>query len=194
MDMADDMDTNINMVVRLKWCVEALTRHMTGMWGSSQAALLGRFLKELAHAFWLEEDVDLYIHLANPPEQTPIQQREAIRQKLNQIDSDILPQTRNSCITQCDQIIQILSSEIPDEIESDPMGRPVILDGAARVMKKPVEITIMSNNIVLYLLMAIRANLDPSSQKAPRVSLPHVPPPWRPNTHIQSLLRQLTQV
>jgi hypothetical protein len=194
MDMADVMDTNINMVVRLKWCVEALTRHMTGMWGSSQAAHLGTFLKELAHAFWLEDEVDLYIHLANPPEQTPIQQREEIRQKLNQISIDILTSTRNLYVTQCDHIIQILSSEIPEEIERDPMGRPVIWDGAARVMKKPVEVTVMSNKIVLYLLMAIRANLDPSPQKAPRVSLPHARQPSRSATHIQSLLRQLTQL
>jgi hypothetical protein len=136
----------------------------------------------------------LYIHLANPPEQTPIQQREEIRQKLNQIGSDILTDTRNLYVTQCDHIIQILLSEMPEKVERDAMGRPVILDGAARVMKKPVEITIMSNNIVLYLLMAIRANLDPSLQKGSRVPLPHVPPPWRPNTHIQSLLRQLTQL
>ncbi len=131
---------------------------------------------------------------ANPPEQTPIQQRDFIRQKLNQIGIDILPHTRNLYVTQCDQIIQILSSEMPEEVERDAMGRLVILDGAARVMKKPVEVTVMSNKIVLYLLMAIRANLDPSSQKAPRESLPRVLPDPRRGTHIQSLLRQLTQL
>ena len=192
--MADDMDTNINMVVRLKWCVETLTRHMTAMWASHQAAHLGTFLKELAHSFWLAEEVDFYQNLADHEEPTGIQQREAIRQKLNQIGSDALPQTRNLYVTQCDGVIQNLLSEIPEEVERDAMGRPVILDGAARVMKKPVEITIMSNNIVLYLLMAIRANLDPSLQKGSRVPLPLVQPHYRQTTHIQSLLRQLTQV
>jgi hypothetical protein len=36
MDMTDDMDTNINMVVRLKWCVETLWLNMKNMWSSSQ--------------------------------------------------------------------------------------------------------------------------------------------------------------
>ena len=192
--MADDMDTNINMVVRLQWCLESLWLNMKGMWAKPQAAQLGSFLKELALSFWLAEDVDFYSHMANHEEQTPTQQRATIRQKLMQIGSDALPHLRNLYVTQCDGLIQILMSDIPEEVERDAMGRPVILDGAARVMKKPVEITIMSNNIVLYLLMAIRANLDPSPQKASRVPLPRVQPPPRQNTHLQSLLRQLTEL
>ena len=192
--MADDINTNIEMVVRLRWCVETLWWNMEGMWTSSQAAQLGVLLKDLAYSFWLAEDVDFYSHMANPEEQTPMQQRATIRQKLMQIGGDALPQLRNSYVNQCNVVIQILLADIPETVERDAMGRPVLLDGAARMIKKPVEITVMSNNIVLYLLMAIRANLDPSPQNGSRVSLPRVQPDPRQNTHLQSLLRQLTQL
>ena len=191
--MADDTDTNIEMVVRLKWSVETLWWNMNGMWASSQAAQLGLLLRNLAYSFWLAEDVDLYTYMANPVEQATIK-REAIRQKLMQIGGDALPQLRNSYVNQCNVVIQILLADIPETVERDAMGRPVLLDGAARMMKKPVEITVMSNNIVLYFLMAIRANLDPSPQNGSRVSLPRVQPDPRQNTHLQSLLRQLTQL
>ena len=168
MDMSDDMDTNIGMVVRLKWCVEALCTNMKGKWVSSQAGLslspqtqLGRFLRDVAHSFWLAEDQDLYLHLGRHEEQAPVALREAIRQKLREIGSDALPQLKNLYVTQCDGLIQNLSSGMPEEVKRDAMGRPVLLDGAARMRKKPVEDAVMLNNSVLYLLKAIRANLHP---------------------------------
>jgi hypothetical protein len=190
MDVA--MDKNISMVVRLKWCAEALTRHMAGKWSKPQAADVGKFLEDLAHAFWLEEE-DFYINLGREEEQTPIQQREAIRQKLNEIGSDALPQLRSLYVTQCDSVIQNLSSNL-EEVEYDGIGRIKIEDGAARVMKNPVEVTVMSNKIVLYLLRAIRANLEESPQKGSCVSLPLAPGDPRRETHVQSLLRQLVQL
>jgi hypothetical protein len=154
MDVA--MDKNISMVVWLKRCAEALTRHMAGMWSSSQAAEpLGQFIQDLAHAFWLAEEVNFYVNLADHEQQTPIQQREAIRQKLHEIGSDALPELRRSYVTLCNSVIQNLSSETPEEVERDALGRPKIEDGAARVMKKPVEVTVMSNKNVLYLLIQL---------------------------------------
>jgi hypothetical protein len=200
MDMTDDTTTTISMVVRLKWCVEALCLNMKGKWTSSQAGLLlspqaqlGTFLQELAHSFWLADDVDLYIHLANHEEQSSIG-RDAIRQKLLEIGSDALPRLRDVYVSQCDQVIQNLLSGMPEQVESDPVGRPVLLDGASRMIKKPVEVTVMFNDIVLYFLRAIRANLDPPPQKVTRVSLPPVQQNPRKQTHIQLLLRQLTQL
>ena len=199
MDMADDMDTNIGMVVRLKWCVEALCTNMKGQWVSSHAgsspspqAQLGTFLQEVAHSFWLAQDQDLYLHLGRHEEQAPVALREAIRQKLREIGSDALPQLKNLYVTQCDGLIQNLSSEIPEQVERDAMGRPVLVDGAERTLKKPVEIAVMFNAIILYLLNMIRANLHPP--KVRLVHLPRVEPHPRHDTHIQSLLRQLTQL
>lgn len=192
MDVA--MDKNINMVVCLKWCAEALTRHMAGMWSKPPAVDVGTFLQDLAHTFWEEEEVNFYINLGGEEEQTPIQQRAAIRQKLNEIGSDTLAQLRSLYVTRCDSVIQILLDENPEEVERDGIGRIKIEDGAARVMKKPVEVAVMSNKIVLYLLMAIRANLEESPQKGSRVSLPPALRDPRQKTHVQSLLRQLVQL
>jgi len=102
---------------------------------------------------------------------------------------------RSLYVARCDSVIQILLDENPEEVERDGIGRIKIEDGAARVMKKPVEVTVMSNNIELYFLIGIRANLDPSEREGSRVSLPLVQTPWsRRTTHIQSLLRQLVQL
>jgi hypothetical protein len=200
MHMADDIHTTITMVLHLKWCVETLCLNMKGKWSSPQTgslpspqAQLGTFLQELARSFWLAHDADLFIHLAHNEEHAPIE-RDVVRQKLMEIGLDDLPRLRNIYVTQCDEVIQNLLLGMPEELERDPMGRPVLLDGVTRMIKKPIEVSVIADNIVLYLLMSIRANLDPSPQKVPRVSLPSVRQDPRRATHIQSLLRQLTQL
>ena len=102
------MESNITMVKNLKWFVEQVIAHMQGRWEASRQKL-GIFLEDIAHTFWLAEDVNVFQYwYINKDSDTNIDDN--IRLRLIEIERDpvFLSQLKTQYLTQCKELIQDL--------------------------------------------------------------------------------------